>query len=96
MVFQLSYVGDSSEAKGFIHDISVDPEVKDMVYCNLKSLDEQLANKSSGMKNEYVSIFFSFREWGGGRLEVILTKWEVLVAGVAEYGHQQVDGDLKP
>ena len=66
MVFQLSYVGDSSEAKGFIHDISVDPEVKDMVYCNLKSLDEQLANKSSGMKNEYVSIFFSFREWGGG------------------------------
>ena len=57
MVFQLSYVGDSLAAKGFIHDISVDPDVKDMVYCNLKSLDEQLASRSSGTKNECVGFF---------------------------------------
>jgi len=51
VVFQISHVGDSVDAGRFVHHLSVDPDLKGMVYCNKTKLDDQLASDSSTQKN---------------------------------------------
>ena len=64
VVFLISCLGDSVDAGRFVHHLSVDPELRGMVYCNKTKLDEQLAGNSSTLKNRSVS--FAFRR--GGRV----------------------------
>ncbi|KAI5793362.1 hypothetical protein FPQ18DRAFT_258461 [Pyronema domesticum] len=55
VVFQISYIGDSQDAEDFVRNLSTDPEVGNMIHCNLNRLDIQLGAEGNCARNRSVS-----------------------------------------
>lgn len=59
IVFCLSLVGDSADAAKYVREIADDPELKEMVYCDLDPLDKQISSKNPNLNVSRLCIFLN-------------------------------------